>query len=82
VQFTDTSTGASAWSWEFGDGTRSSLRNPAHAYSARGAYTVVLWVSNGVSWTSAEKTITVNGSGRLRRNLAVERDKTRLSPGE
>ena len=73
VQFTDTSSGASAWSWEFGDGTRSALRNPAHTYAVRGVYTVALWVSSGASWSKAEQTVTVNGSGRIRRNLAVER---------
>ena len=66
VQFTDTSTGASAWDWSFGDGTRSSARNPVHTYAARGTYTVVLWVSNGVGSSQTTKTITVGA--RARRN--------------
>ena len=82
VQFTDTSSGGSAWSWEFGDGTRSSLRNPTHTYAVRGVYTVALWVSSGASWSKAEQTVTVNGSGRIRRNLAVERVRPREAPRE
>jgi len=82
VQFSDSSIGASAWSWDFGDGTQSSLRDPAHSYATRGVYTVALWVSNGVNWSKAEKTVTVTGSGRVRRNLAVENGLPRRTPGE
>ena len=58
VQFTDTSTGASTWDWDFGDGTRSMGRNPVHTYAARGTFTVVLWVGNGVNYSQAVKTVT------------------------
>jgi len=58
VQFTDTSTGATTWNWDFGDGTRSMGRNPVHTYADRGSYTVVLWVSNGVNSSQAVKTVT------------------------
>lgn len=35
VQFRDTTTPpAVTWLWDFGDGTRSSLPNPTHVYSA------------------------------------------------
>lgn len=48
VSFTDTSTGApNAWSWDFGDGTGSSARNPTHTYDQPGLYTVTLDASNG-----------------------------------
>jgi PKD repeat protein len=47
VAFTDTSTGdPSSWSWDFGDGVTSTLRNPTHTYTTAGAYTVVLTVTN------------------------------------
>lgn len=42
VSFTDSSSGAMQWSWDFGDGTGSSLRNPVHTYTADGFYTVKL----------------------------------------
>ena len=47
VQFTDASTGdITGWSWTFGDGATSSLKNPVHTYAAPGTYTVALTVSN------------------------------------
>jgi len=46
VTFTDTSTGSvTAWSWDFGDGGTSTLRNPVHTYTTVGAYTVGLTVT-------------------------------------
>ncbi|WP_339712814.1 PKD domain-containing protein [uncultured Kriegella sp.] len=33
---------ASNWSWDFGDGTTSSEKNPVHVYSEAGYYTAVL----------------------------------------
>ena len=48
VDFTDTSSGSpTAWSWDFGDGTSSTLQNPAHAYTTAGTYTVSLTATNG-----------------------------------
>jgi PKD repeat protein len=32
--------------WQFGDGAASSLRDPAHTYTAAGVYTVTLWTAN------------------------------------
>jgi len=47
VTFSDTSTGGpTAWSWNFGDGTTSTLQNPSHAWSTAGTYTVSLIDSN------------------------------------
>ena len=46
VWFKDLSSNASSWKWNFGDNTNSTLKNPAHTYSAAGNYTVVLTVSN------------------------------------
>ncbi|MEY2963063.1 MAG: hypothetical protein RL754_324 [Bacteroidota bacterium] len=33
-----------SWSWDFGDGTTSTLQNPSHTYAAAGSYTVSLTV--------------------------------------
>ena len=54
VAFTDASTGEpTAWSWNFGDGTTSTLRNPTHTFTAPGLYTVRLTVTgkNGATNT-------------------------------
>ena len=43
VSFVDQSTGAIVgWSWDFGDGTQSTMQNPTHTYGATGTYTVSL----------------------------------------
>lgn len=48
VQFTDESEFEPvAWLWNFGDGTTSMERNPAHTYAASGIYEVCLTVANG-----------------------------------
>ncbi|MBS1667339.1 MAG: PKD domain-containing protein [Bacteroidetes bacterium] len=47
VNFTDQSTGASSWLWNFGDGTTSNLSNPVHTYQNYGTYQVSLQVANG-----------------------------------
>jgi PKD repeat protein len=45
--FTNTSTGATSYSWDFGDFTNSSATAPAHAYAVNGTYTVILTAING-----------------------------------
>jgi PKD repeat protein len=47
VTFTNSSTGATSYSWDFGDFTNSSASAPAHAYAANGSYTAVLTAING-----------------------------------
>ena len=54
VSFTDHSVGdPTSWSWEFGDGGRSTDQNPTHTYTSPGTYTVTLTVGDG-SGTSVE----------------------------
>ncbi len=45
-QFTDLSTNATSWSWDFGDGYYSTLQNPVHEYFSSGPYIVCLTVGN------------------------------------
>ena len=46
VQFNNSSSGDTAWSWDFGDGIgTSTLRNPTYAYTDPGTYSVTLTVS-------------------------------------
>jgi len=47
VHFTDLSTGQPVvWSWDFGDGMKSTNANPTHIYSSGGSYRVTLTVAN------------------------------------
>jgi PKD repeat protein len=59
VQFTDLSTDATGWGWDFGDGTTSTELNPTHTYLAAGAYTVNETVSNTNGTNSMLATINV-----------------------
>jgi len=60
VFFTDRSTGAFRWNWDFGDGNVSNQQNPRHSYADTGSYTVKLLVQTfeGCS-DSTHNTITV-----------------------
>jgi len=56
VNFIDKSTGApTSWQWDFGDGARSTEKNPVHQYTAPGKFTVTLGVSNANGQDSTTK---------------------------
>lgn len=42
VRFTNQSTEATHYLWEFGDGTQSNLTNPAHRFNTNGSHQVIL----------------------------------------
>lgn len=50
VQFTDRSTdggrGIASWEWDFGDGTKSTQKNPQKTYTVNGFYSVTLTVTS------------------------------------
>ncbi|HWR25763.1 MAG TPA: PKD domain-containing protein [Methanosarcina sp.] len=47
VTFTDNTKGTpTAWNWNFGDGTNSTVKSPKHTYPKAGNYTVTLTASN------------------------------------
>jgi len=67
ANFTDTSTASgttiTTWSWNFGDSTTSTVRNPSHTYAAAGTYNVTLTVSNGAGISnSITKAVTVTAT--------------------
>jgi PKD repeat protein len=51
VQFTDQSSDATGYQWQFGDGTTSTEQNPIHTYTLPGSYTVTL-VASGADYGS------------------------------
>gem|GEM_PF-1970705 len=54
LRFLDYSTGAVAWSWDFGDGLTSSEHAPAHTYRRPGHYTVSLTTTDAAGRTATE----------------------------
>lgn len=59
VHFTNTSTGATSYSWNLGNGTLSTLTNVSGAYLTAGTYTITLVASNGSSTSTRTATIRV-----------------------
>jgi PKD repeat protein len=78
VNFTDQSSGATRWNWDFGDGGTSALRSPAHTYTSPGVFTVSLTATNGCTSTPLTRSgyITVSGSAPIWPSNGVP-----LSPG-
>ncbi|MFN0034303.1 MAG: PKD domain-containing protein [Saprospiraceae bacterium] len=65
VTFTNNSQNATAYSWNFGDGSLpSNEQNPTHTYAAPGTYTVTLSASNNCGSTIFEQIIVLtSGTG-------------------
>lgn len=64
VNFTNTSTGATSYSWNFGDAGTSTLTNPSHTYASPGPYNVTLTATNSCGTSSITKTVNIlNTSG-------------------
>jgi Zn-dependent metalloprotease len=66
VQFSNTTTGATTYTWNFGDGATSTATAPAHTYTAAGVYPVKLVATGTCSANSIDSVlktsyITVNG---------------------
>lgn len=83
VQFTDISDGDPIlWSWSFGDGIVSTLRDPEHTYTAPGTFSVSLTVANagGPSGLTKPGLITVYPKGDFNWNNRVDiSDVTRVA---
>lgn len=59
IAFTNTTTGATSYSWFFGDGGISNLPEPTYTYTADGVYTVILVANNTCGNDTATQTVTV-----------------------
>jgi len=60
VTFTNTSTDANIYTWDFGDGTTSTEINPVHIYTEANTYTVILTAVNEDGQNESTQVITVN----------------------
>jgi len=62
VSFTNFSTNAKSYRWEFNDGSEeSSLKNPVHIFKAKGDYTVKLTAISGETESVFEDIVTILG---------------------
>lgn len=61
--FTDQSTDAVSYIWNFGDGSAEvTTQNPTHTYAVAGTYSVRLYVENThANWDTLGKTVTASG---------------------
>ena len=59
VHFTNTSTGATSYSWDLGNGVVTPITDPSTSYTDAGTYTVTLTAYNGSSTSTHTITITV-----------------------
>ncbi len=63
VDFTDMSSGAISWSWDFGDGNTSAIQNANHTYMSNGTFNVQLYIENNIqSWDTISQQVTVPSS--------------------
>ncbi len=62
VTFTNTSTNATSYSWDFGDGTSSTETNPVHTYPDDGQYTVILTATNDCGSETSQQIITTSSA--------------------
>ena len=64
VSFTNNTVNTvTSYSWNFGNGTNSTLANPTTNYTSIGNYTINLTACNGTLCSSSSKTISISGVG-------------------
>lgn len=59
VSFTNTSTDATSFIWDFGDNGSSTFKDPTHTYLSGGVYTVTLMASGPGGTNSISRTINI-----------------------
>lgn len=63
VTFSDSSLYASSYSWNFGDGSTSTIQNPSHTYAANGTYIVTLVVTNACGTDTITHVLDISMAG-------------------
>lgn len=71
--FTNQSTGAINYAWDFGDGAQSTLTNPLHTYQNPGDYTIALVATNQYGCiSSTSQTVTIYPTPEAAFNLPTD----------
>ncbi len=61
VDFSDLSSEAISWIWDFGDSQTSTDQNPSHTFAVAGDYNVMLYVENSqANWDTISKLVSVD----------------------
>jgi PKD repeat protein len=63
VNITNTSAGATSYSWNFGDSGTSTAINPVHTYAANGTYTITLIGMNSCNNDTVKIPVTISSVG-------------------
>lgn len=69
VNFTNTSTNASGYLWDFGGGNTSNLANPSFDFGGNGTFPVTLIVDNNGCYDTLITNITISNSGIAENDL-------------
>lgn len=72
ISFTNTSSDADSYMWDFGDGEESTEMNPTHYYKSPGNYTVTLTATNDDGSNSTSKALTISQGTQLHLNVMYE----------
>ncbi|MGB0431038.1 MAG: PKD domain-containing protein [Bacteroidia bacterium] len=62
VEFTNSSSNSTDYTWNFGDGASSTEENPTHTYSAEGTYTVSLTASDGTNTDETTQEVVISAA--------------------
>jgi PKD repeat protein len=63
IHFIDLSTGnPTSYSWNFGDGNTSTVKNPTHSYTTSGTFTVTLNISGSNCQSTSTQNVVISGS--------------------
>ncbi|HWV65316.1 PKD domain-containing protein [Chitinophaga sp.] len=57
VTFNNTTTGATSWKWDFGDGDSSTEQSPVHVYQGKGKYVPTLYATSAAGVTAEGSTV-------------------------
>lgn len=69
--FTNTSTNASSYLWDFGDGMTSTFANPIHTYASAGTYQVTLSATNECRTNQKTTTVGVTSLSDLSGHIGI-----------